>query len=692
MFLFRSVQLARAKRLESLWDGAPWPRPGSVEASKKRALKKSGKRAKPGNGSDPGHDGIAGPFYAVRIGPGGFRGVMLRNAEYQALLSVVVPARGKKIVELSEAQEYYRGGDRRGIPPNFFAFRYGKDGARGVVVGPRHLRHIQKRVSSPSFQVEEFDNATQAMIYCQQAGTPLEDWKDVCDSLKYLANNPSLYIPNLWADFLVQKTLTGLLPRGPLVPPDLSMDPACPSGELPGFMDPMSANAKAFWCSPPLPPLYYPKVNKLGMVLDETRLDLDAQKRGPFYAIRCGRGWFRGVVLKKEDYKELLRGAKVAKGRKEETLTEALAFCRRRKPRGSLTFHAFRYGKNGARGIVLAPDTLEKIERRVGSPFFQTQRFQTATQAIIFCQQAGTSSVDWRKPGRAIRYLADNPSLDVPSLWSDFLVKSWRRPTLSCGPLPVHRTAPPVRAHPPDSHVEQQTNVAVAADAESMEEGQPLAQAPLPGTVDENRATARLTDVEARDFAEKLMPLKGPFYVIRRGQGSFRGVVLRKDEFRDIMGGQRASIGRRIDSFLDALAECRNPKGGCHLFFAFRYGKDGARGLVKTRENLEIVLEQVYSPSVQKRVFPTATQALVFCEQAGTKYKDWKRLGRSVRFFVQNPHLRTPTLWSRYFIRRPGRSLVMTAIPILSPASSKGTQPKSCLSSRAVACAEPSFT
>ncbi|KAA8492153.1 hypothetical protein FVE85_3591 [Porphyridium purpureum] len=158
---------------------------------------------------------------------------------------------------------------------------------------------------------------------------------------------------------------------------------------------------------------------------------------GPFYAIRIGRNSFRGVLLKEDEYQLMLKGEKNPIASIKTRLTQAIDFCRTPKGGGCLTWYAFRHGKKGARGFVKTKENLEIIKERVDGPMLETHLFANATQAIVFCQQAGTSSKDWKKFGKSINFLSQNKDLSVPIMWSEFWVKNAERGAIRTGPIPL---------------------------------------------------------------------------------------------------------------------------------------------------------------------------------------------------------------------------------------------------------------
>ncbi|KAA8492155.1 hypothetical protein FVE85_3593 [Porphyridium purpureum] len=170
-------------------------------------------------------------------------------------------------------------------------------------------------------------------------------------------------------------------------------------------------------------------------------------------------------------------------------------------------------------------------------------------------------------------------------------------------------------------------------------------------TLEEKRARVRTEDYDLGK-----LKLVNKFYAIRKGKHSFRGVVFTAKEYGSLVLGIKNFKGERVDHGLDrAIDYCmserfKNQKRyPAPQFDAFRYGVNGARGIVVKPNCFQHVLARAVSPHTEIESFPTATQALVYCVQAGTPYTDWEALDSSL-VFMSYMHLQTPILWSKYLI------------------------------------------
>ncbi|KAA8492174.1 hypothetical protein FVE85_3612 [Porphyridium purpureum] len=136
--------------------------------------------------------------------------------------------------------------------------------------------------------------------------------------------------------------------------------------------------------------------------------------KGPFAAIQIGADCFRGVVMSWEEARELTAGCNRSFKRPKDTLKEAMEFCLAPHSRACTHFFAFRYGCGGARGFTTTQKLLHRSVVRIKSPYIEKKQFNNTTQALIFCEQAGTDDTDWHTLERSIRYLVRNP--DPPTL------------------------------------------------------------------------------------------------------------------------------------------------------------------------------------------------------------------------------------------------------------------------------------
>ncbi|KAA8492161.1 hypothetical protein FVE85_3599 [Porphyridium purpureum] len=150
-----------------------------------------------------------------------------------------------------------------------------------------------------------------------------------------------------------------------------------------------------------------------------------------------------------------------------------------------------------------------------------------------------------------------------------------------------------------------------------------------------------------------------PFYVIWNGEDAFRGIIYRRYAEYVALGGTlslRYIRHSKMITWDGAFAFLRykyvhHGKGENLRFFAFRNGKNGTRGYTVSMHIFRAALRQADAPQLEKRAFRTTTQALVFCQQAGTEGTDWQTLEGSVRFMAKHPAFCTPKLVSEFLIR-----------------------------------------
>ncbi|KAA8492173.1 hypothetical protein FVE85_3611 [Porphyridium purpureum] len=311
-------------------------------------------------------DNLEGPFYAVRGGRDSFRGVVLNVLDYKALVDDITYAEGRSKKTLAEAIDWsLKSRQNRSTCSQFFAFRNGLDGARGITVASLVLKGALSRVSSPSLEKFRFCNMTQALVFCQQAGTSNTDWHTLEGSVRYLAKHPNVFTQDLVAEFVVRKVQAALR---------------------------------------------------------KGRLDT-LQK--PFFAVRGGVDSFRGIVLHKKHYVALMEMARRAEGRSVSTLEKAMEFCLATEPneKACTRFFAFRNGLQGARGIALDKQELKSLVARVRTPWLEIFKFNNMTQALVFCEQAAIKDSDWSSLEDSVRYLSRRPSRSTLTLIAEFVVR-----------------------------------------------------------------------------------------------------------------------------------------------------------------------------------------------------------------------------------------------------------------------------
>ncbi|KAA8492172.1 hypothetical protein FVE85_3610 [Porphyridium purpureum] len=176
----------------------------------------------------------------------------------------------------------------------------------------------------------------------------------------------------------------------------------------------------------------------------------DEEPEGPFYAIRVGREKFRGVVLRSVVYDAFVKDVKGVEAKSIETLEEAVAFCARssleKRDKACSRFFAFRYGLDGARLISTSETVFRSMLKRFRAPARELAEFSNMTQALVFCEQAGTLATDWQTLAGSVRFVARNPSLDQRDM-ERFYRTQCTRGSLPTGPWPMaHDLLKAVRA------------------------------------------------------------------------------------------------------------------------------------------------------------------------------------------------------------------------------------------------------
>ncbi|KAA8492179.1 hypothetical protein FVE85_3617 [Porphyridium purpureum] len=160
----------------------------------------------------------AGPFYAIRYGRNSFRGVVKDVNVFLELIRGERKTRVKAGLQpsLERAMEFcLMGRPDAPLGSSFFAFRYGKKGARGITITERMFKTILPRIEAPSLEVFRFNNTMQPLVFCEQAGTSQTDWKSLRASILFLAKpEPKVPIPKLLYKYVIKKETTQLQ-KGP---------------------------------------------------------------------------------------------------------------------------------------------------------------------------------------------------------------------------------------------------------------------------------------------------------------------------------------------------------------------------------------------------------------------------------------------------------------------------------------------
>ncbi|KAA8492237.1 hypothetical protein FVE85_3675 [Porphyridium purpureum] len=197
-------------------------------------------------------------------------------------------------------------------------------------------------------------------------------------------------------------------------------------------------------------------------------------------------------------------------------------------------------------------------------------------------------------------------------------------------------------------------------------------------------------------------------FEIRRGRQGFRGVVFDGKEYSELMsGGAYADVWKdsfeatkvskkwanrqpegirrkhliqslryferdrgfreKVDQFesrdpgppyskrkkeLDRMIKLGNELAVYPTTYAFRNGLNGARGLLMSRHVMqELTRKKVDAPDLETQVFNNTTQALVFCQLAGTRADDWRTLVGSLLWLHSRPLLRPHMMFDHYLMR-----------------------------------------
>ncbi|KAA8492171.1 hypothetical protein FVE85_3609 [Porphyridium purpureum] len=156
----------------------------------------------------------------------------------------------------------------------------------------------------------------------------------------------------------------------------------------------------------------------------------------------------RGVVINRDDYIALTKGVSEWKARKTETVEEAAAEFNSSSIKRR--FFAFRHGAKGSRGLLIREEAIRHLVPRVRAPTLDMGQFNNITQALVFCEQAGTNETHWQTLEGALLFLLKNPDMRVTALISKFLLKTGYSP-LPRGPFPADASDPPEAEEKPCS-------------------------------------------------------------------------------------------------------------------------------------------------------------------------------------------------------------------------------------------------
>ncbi|KAA8492160.1 hypothetical protein FVE85_3598 [Porphyridium purpureum] len=179
----------------------------------------------------------------------------------------------------------------------------------------------------------------------------------------------------------------------------------------------------------------------------------DATAQAPVFAICGGRDSFRGIVMTAPECESLTSGTSGAVVETRSDVKQAALYLRAAVNAAQESmFYGFRYGLNGSRGYTISPDVFKALLERVNGPEIERKVFKNTTQALVFCEQAGTTGEDWHKLETAALYLQRNPFLSTPSMMAAYFVPSpdaelWSGPSVGI----LHTQTEAARLHEPDS-------------------------------------------------------------------------------------------------------------------------------------------------------------------------------------------------------------------------------------------------
>ncbi|KAA8492175.1 hypothetical protein FVE85_3613 [Porphyridium purpureum] len=184
-------------------------------------------------------------------------------------------------------------------------------------------------------------------------------------------------------------------------------------------------------------------------------VDSSAQDDGPlprelpekFYGVRVGRSGFRGIVLRYMEMQELILKVPRAQHRSEKSIQAAINYVLAYVRKASNVFFAFRYGRDGARGIATKHYIFDGILPRIEKPTLEAFQFNNATQALVFCQQAGSVDTHWQTMASSVRFLANNLNLNVPEryhrLWVNAVDADFESGPVPSASLKAAKPSPP---------------------------------------------------------------------------------------------------------------------------------------------------------------------------------------------------------------------------------------------------------
>ncbi|KAA8492167.1 hypothetical protein FVE85_3605 [Porphyridium purpureum] len=251
----------------------------------------------------------------------------------------------------------------------------------------------------------------------------------------------------------------------------------------------------------------------------------DDPLQGPFFAIRKGLDGFRGVVAKKDVCESLTRHVPSADMKMTQTLRQAMDYVQSFLKRATPNFFAFRYGIDGARGFTtdryVYLDLVERIEQpHCDAEFFEKYQFNNMTQALLFCEQAGTEKKHWQTLEHSIRYFAKHSSLDIVNMMDRYLVRAGED-DLNYGPV-----------KPPGSTLFlDEFKAEMRAEAEAAEQEMLSKLPPLP---DLNAAFEELSQVmNASDASDEERERKLDSFLVTYVRTASRKVLMKSLEDLD---------------------------------------------------------------------------------------------------------------------------------------------------------------
>ncbi|KAA8492158.1 hypothetical protein FVE85_3596 [Porphyridium purpureum] len=704
-----------------------------------------------------------GPLYAIWNGRDMFRGIVFRSSEYRRLVDGVPGAMGRPKATIREAILLFQTVcDYLGhVQTPFYAFRCGVGGTRGFAFTPQ----LVNRADAPSLQTQEFSNATQALVYCEQAGTSGTDWLSLERSVLYLMNNQRLDTPTMMSQYYVHQE-TGALPSGPpSLAGDVSEGQLSSSGisaesredpvEAEDPLDSTSAEQEdrldltgtlrvaddvALFASKQSVKFW----TKAGRKYRERQIKILGQQIGldrniPDLARRRSRrlfGMIRALTEVGVDTSQVKRlesrvlepqpspsmaGEHPDTARKNEHMDVyvqgiARAYVNNTYMRDifSVEPHSMYnamaiiqlvcHSRNaGEPATCPAPDTTQNLVHQSAEDTLSTHKDDGHTALHLRsqdeCNDSFRTKVEANRYEDASRLFRSRDVLPTvgevlssskkQKLFNDLLeleafvlalnylllrvvnstqdsLKSITLKTRS--KLCVSRCTRCLSAWSKQGWCSVD-NVKYKDLWEAIDSRLNILRGRCDVSIErDNRLPDdhRMCSACEETLSTGESAPRGPFFAIWNGRTSFFGIVIRAWEMRALGQGVKFKRNRgakvqsekRIIDAVNVLSDkVVHESGEVPCFYAFRDGLMGARGYAICPAVSKAIALRVAAPSLEKRLFPNATQAMVFCELAETNMQDWHTLADAVLFLVRNPRLNSVSMHNKYFLQNKNQNI-----------------------------------